>query len=74
MNPSAQRAPAKWRRSLIAAIVGIDFVLSLTPQLHWAAGNGTPLVSIGYFLGTCVFITLTLGVMVMIDPDKGGNP
>lgn len=71
MNPSALRSPDKWPRTLTAILLGIDFILSLTPQLHWAAGNGTPSASIGYFLGTCVFITLTLGVMIAVDPDKG---
>ncbi|WP_179400774.1 hypothetical protein [Burkholderia guangdongensis] len=71
MQQAAQRSPDKWRRSVIASLVILDLVLGLTPQLHWIAGNGTALASLGYFIGTCVFITLTLVVMVAIDPDGG---
>ena len=73
MYPSATRSPDKWPRLVIVILVATDFIVSLTPQLHWAAGNGTPSASIGYFLGTCVFITMTLGVMMTIDPDKRDN-
>jgi len=73
MNPLAKRSPDQRPRLVMAILVAIDFIVSLTPQLHWAVGNGTPSASIGYFLGTGVFITMTLGVMMAIDPDKGTN-
>ncbi|AHK31920.1 hypothetical protein OPAG_05243 [Rhodococcus opacus PD630] len=68
-RPSARRSQSP----LILGLLALDFVIGLAPPLHWLAGNGTAVASIGYFLAAGVFITLSLFVMTALDSAGGGD-
>ncbi|MFC9839987.1 hypothetical protein ACFVKB_40355 [Rhodococcus sp. NPDC127530] len=73
MSYSARPSARRSRSALILGLLALDFVIGLAPPLHWLAGNGTAVVSIGYFLAAGVFITLSLFVMTTLDGGSGGD-
>lgn len=72
-TPHSAVAPAAARRrsAVIAVVAAVDFLLLLLPPIHWALQPGDAAGSIGYFIGSGVFVTATLVLFAAIDPEKG---
>lgn len=68
---SSQR-PAFLRRAT-ATIIGADALLILFPPLHWAMGNGSAALALGYAIGVPVLIGVSLVVLDRITAVHG-NP
>ena len=68
---AAAPAAARKRSAVIAVVAAVDFVLLLLPPIHWALQPGDAAGSIGYFIGSGVFVTATLVLFTAIDPEKG---
>ncbi|BCF86273.1 hypothetical protein RQCS_58180 (plasmid) [Rhodococcus qingshengii] len=66
--PEASRRP---HSAAIATLAVVDFVIMLLPPLHWAFDSGNPVTSLGYFLGSGLFVTSSLVVMWKLDRRSG---
>lgn len=64
-------ASARTRSAVIAVLAIVDFVVLLFPPIHWALQPGDAAGSIGYFIGSGVFVTVTLILFAILDPEKG---
>lgn len=67
-------APQRRTPPTIVILAVVDFILLLFPPIHWFFGNGDPVVSIGYFLGSGLFVCLSLVVMYRIDKAVDDEP
>lgn len=68
---AATSVAARRRSAVIAVLAAVDFALLLLPPIHWALQPGDAAGSIGYFIGSGVFVTATLVLFTAIDPEKG---
>lgn len=56
---------------LIKLIVLADFLLMLAAPLHWHFGNGSPTQALTYFLGSSLFVTLSLPLIAACSKQEG---
>jgi hypothetical protein len=70
-RPAVASATAQRRSAVIAVLAIVDFVVLLFPPIHWALQPGDAAGSIGYFIGSGVFVTATLVLFAVLDPEKG---
>lgn len=54
-------------RRLVAAIVVLDLILTLTPPVYWIAGRGSAVWSLTYFVGGGLVVTASIYVLYYLD-------
>ena len=70
-RPALASATARRRSAVIAVLAIVDFVVLLFPPIHWALRPGDAAGSIAYFIGSGVFVTITIVLFAVLDPEKG---
>lgn len=47
-------------------VVALDFMLLLAPPLHWFFGSGDMALALGYFIGSSIFVALSLPLLAAL--------
>lgn len=55
---------------VVKLIVALDFIVLLTPPLHWYFGNGNAVFALSYFIGSSVLVTLSLPLLIVLVNDE----
>jgi hypothetical protein len=58
-------SPAAARSSQL--VVALDFIILLTPPLHWLFGNGDMAWALSYFFGSCILVALSLPLLAALS-------
>ena len=73
--PGGRRWPPNRKRALFGTLLVLSAVVTLFPPLYWAAGSGSDLAVLLYFLGGSAVVLASILVMYAVEraQDRRGE-